>query len=261
MIKFNHALSKAPAKSLIHGLTLSESPAKPQYQLAVEQHRQYINALEQSGLNVTNLAASEAFPDSCFIEDIAVLAPEFAILTRPGAESRREEITTTPDLLTDYYATANIHTLTSPALLEGGDVMLINQCFYIGLSTRTNQAGIEQFSHIAETYGYSVKPITVAYSLHLKTGVTYLGDNRLLMVKAYEQEPYFSSFEKVITPDNEKDCANIIRINDKVIIPKGHPTTQASIEALGYDTICVNISEFAKIDGGLTCLSLRFLHT
>lgn len=258
MIHFTRALAKTPAKSLINGLTLEDNPDKPLYSLAIQQHQAYLQALQQSGLSVTTLPASEDFPDSCFIEDIAVLAPTFAIITRPGAESRREEISTSPNLLADYYHDDHVHTLSAPALLEGGDVMLIDQCFYIGLSSRTNQAGIDQFTAVAQRYGYAVKTITAAYSLHLKTGVTYLGDNRLVMVKAYETEPHFADFEKIITPDAEKNCANIIRINDHVILPRGYPVTQSMIEGLGYNTINVGISEFAKIDGGLTCLSLRF---
>lgn len=258
MIQFTRAITKQPAQSLINGLSLDENNLKPDYQLALKQHEQYINALKQSGLSVMTLPASEAFPDSCFVEDIAVLAPEFAIITRPGAETRRQEITTTPDLLSDDYTESVIHTLTEPALLEGGDVMLIDKQFYIGLSSRTNAAGVEQFTAIAQSYGYAVTAIPVSYSLHLKTGVTYLGDNRLVMTEDYQDEAAFAGFEKIITPSDENNCANIIRINSQVIVPEGYSETQTAIEALGYQTIAVNISEFAKIDGGLTCLSLRF---
>lgn len=262
MIHFTHAISKTPAQSLINGLSLTENNEKPDYALALKQHQAYRDALAAAGLSVTCQVADEAFPDSCFVEDVAVVTPSCVIITRPGAKTRQDEIQTVPTWFTEHVTHVDKplpqHTITADATLEGGDVMLIDKHFYVGLSSRTNAAGVEQFREIVSLYGYSVTAVPVTFSLHLKTGVTYLGAQRLLMVKAYEDCPEFADFEKIITPNAENNCANIIRINNHVVIPAGYPVTEKALKDLGYTLLTVDISEFAKIDGGLTCLSLRF---
>jgi dimethylargininase len=158
--------------------------------------------------------------------------------------------------LKNFYT--NIETITAPGTLEGGDVMRVGDHFFVGLSARTNTEGARQFMEFLNKYGYTASNIKMEKFLHLKTGLAYLEDNGLLVAGEFIEHPEFKKFNRIIIEEKEAYAANCIRVNDRVLVPLGYPGTKAAIEAAGYNVLEVDVSEFRKLDGGLSCLSLRF---
>jgi dimethylargininase len=243
---------------VIDGITSHPELGKPDYDLALKQHAAYIRAMESLGITVRVLPADEAYPDSCFVEDVAVLSERCAVVTNPGAQSRNGEVAGIIPVLKDFYPEKDIHRIVSPGTLEGGDVMRIEDRFYVGISARTNEAGITQFVAILKPYGYTVIPIALKEVLHLKTGVNYLADKRLLVSGEFITKPEFAPYDKTVIPPGEDYAANCLWINGTVVFPAGFPAAEALLKPFGYPLLPVDTSEFRKIDGGLSCLSLRF---
>lgn len=252
---FSKAIVRRPSPSLIDGLTTADLGV-PDYQRACAQHVAYIAALERCGLEVMVLPADESFPDSVFVEDVALLTRQGAIITRPGAPSRRGETAVLPPILTPFFT--QIEAIQPPGTLEAGDVMMVGDHFYIGLSERTNQAGAEQLIHILAGWGLSGSLVQLNEMLHLKTGVAYLEQNRLLVAGEFVGHAQFASFEQLVVPPEEQYAANCIWVNGRVIMPAGFPQTESMIAQAGYEVIPLAMSEFQKLDGGVSCLSLRF---
>ena len=252
---FRKAIVKLPGKSMVDGISTA-GLGIPDYELALMQHAKYIEALKECGLEVTVLDADEAYPDSTFVEDIALLTSECAIITNPGANSRRGETTAIEKVLQGFYA--NIEEIHEPGRIEAGDIMMVGSHFYIGLSERTNQQGAEQVINILEKYGMSGSVVTLAEVLHLKTGIAYLENNNLLACGEFLTNEEFQKFNILEIDEDESYAANCIWVNEKVIIPKGYPKAHATIEGAGYTVKVMDMSEFRKLDGGLSCLSLRF---
>ena len=252
---FTKAIVRTPGRSLISGLTAANLGI-PDYQKALAQHRQYVEALERCGLDVLILDPDEAFPDSTFVEDVAIVTPKCAIITRPAAASRRGETVSILPVLEDFYS--YIEKIQPPGTLDGGDVMQVDQHFYIGLSSRTNRAGADQLIEILQRYGMTGSVVPVTEYLHLKTGVTHVAENTLLAAGEFIANPVFSDFRILPVPEAENEAANCIRINDKLLIATGFPEVLSQLSDQGVDVVKVDISEYAKLDGGLTCLSLRF---
>lgn len=251
---FTKAIVKTPCKNLINGLT-SANLDLPDYEKALDQHNQYINALKQCGLEVIVLAPDEEFPDSTFVEDPALLTPQCAIITNPGAESRRGETESIKIAVSDFYD--NIEFVEAPGNVKAGDIMMVGSHYYIGLSERTNKAGASQIIGLLEKYGMTGSTVEMSEMLHLKSGVSYLENNNLVVTGELADKAEFSRFNKIIIPDNESYTANCVWINDKVLIASEFPETKKLIENAGYETIVLDMSEFQKLDGGLSCLSLR----
>lgn len=256
MKKFSHIIARTPAKSLINGLT-SANLGKPDYQKALDQHNDYIRALQQCDVDITILPADERFPDSVFVEDAVLCTPHCAIITRPGAESRRDETTIIADTIERFYPN-KVETITAPGTVEAGDIMMVGDHYYIGLSARTNQAGADQMIAILKKYGMTGSVVTLEKVLHLKTGLAYLENNNLLAAGEFITKPEFQHLNIIEIPEQESYAANCIWVNDRVIMPAGYPITKAKIEALGYQVIEVDTSEYRKVDGGVSCMSLRF---
>jgi dimethylargininase len=240
---------------MIYGLT-SANLGAPEYSQALHQHHEYIDILKECGLVVTVLKADEDYPDSVFVEDTALLTPQCAIITNPGAPSRKGETLRMSNTLSRFYS--NIETIEDPGTLEAGDVMMVGNHFYIGLSERTNENGANQLISFLNKYGMSASTISLEKSLHLKTGFSYLENNNLLATGEFLNKSEFRHFNIIEIDDDESYAANCIWINDKVLIPKGFPKARTKIEELGYTTIAIDVSEYQKLDGGLSCLSLRF---
>ena len=253
---FKNIIVRTPCSQVTEGIT-SASLGKPDYEKALEQHKAYIAALESLGLNVTVLPADEEYPDSCFVEDVAVLAEKCAIITNPGAPSRKGEITSMIPVIEGFYP-QGVERIEAPGTLEGGDVMRIGDCFYVGRSARTNAEGIRQFGEILAKYGYECREVTLEEVLHLKTGVNYIENNNMLVSGEFVTKPEFEKYNKIVIPEEEAYAANCIWINGTVIVPANFPQVKALVEGAGYPVITVDTSEFRKIDGGLSCLSLRF---
>jgi dimethylargininase len=252
---FKNVIVKKPCSSMIDGLS-SANLGKPNFQLAMQQHEVYIETLKKCGVSVTVLEADENYPDSCFIEDVALLTKECAIITRPGATSRRGEIVGLRETLEKFYK--NIENIEAPGTIEAGDIMMVGNHFYIGLSARTNEDGAKQMISILNKYGLSGSMVTLEKVLHLKTGLAYLENNNLLVAGEFVYSPIFSSFNKIVIDEKESYSANCIWLNGHVIVPLGYENTKKAIEDLGYIVHEVDTSEFRKLDGGLSCLSLRF---
>ena len=240
---------------MIHGLT-NAGLGLPDYGKALVQHGNYIKALEECGLEVRVLDADERFPDSTFVEDVAICTSKCAIITNPGAPSRKGETIEMKQILKKFYH--DIEEIRSPGTLDAGDVMMVDTHFYIGLSQRTNHTGADQLIGILKRYKMTGSKIPLKFVLHLKTGVSYLERNNLLVSGEFIHTPEFDRLNKIVVAENEGYAANSVWINDKVLVPEGFPETTKNIENAGYTIIRVDMSEFQKLDGGLSCLSLRF---
>jgi dimethylargininase len=251
---FAEAIVRGVPETLDAGIT-SADLGKPEHAKAVAQHLRYIQALEECGLEVTALDADEKYPDSVFIEDTAVVTARCAILARPGADSRRGEVHGVEEVLSGCYE--NIERVIDPGTLDGGDVLQVGDHFYIGLTSRTNLEGGRQLSEILGRYGYGVSLVESREYLHLKSGVSYLGDNVLVVAGELATKGEFGRFDKIVAGSHEEYCANCVRVNDCVLVSAGFERTKAQIAARGYELIALEMSEFRKVDGGLSCLSLR----
>ncbi len=252
---FSNAIVRKPGHSLVNGLT-SAGLGVPDFQKALAQHQAYIQALEKCGLEVQVLAADEDFPDSTFVEDVALLTPHCAIITNPGASSRKGETVEMQQVVREYYT--NIEEVRAPGTVDAGDIMMVDTHYYIGLSERTDPAGAEQVISFLGKYGLSGSVVELKDVLHLKTGVAYLENNNLVVCGEFLTKPEFQTFDLINIPKTESYAANCIWVNDQVLIPAGFPKAYRKIEAAGYSVIELDMSEFQKLDGGLSCLSLRF---
>jgi len=249
---------RRPGTNFAAGLTTVDLGV-PIYERALEQHEAYCAALERGGLQLIRLDADERFPDSTFVEDTAVLTRACAILAYPGAPSRAGEVTEIASALAPYYS--QVHSLQPPGTLDGGDVCEVGDHFFIGISARTNEAGAGQLSAILAQAGYTSQCIDirgVEGILHLKSGIAALSHRRLVVIDALAPCPEFQGYDLVPVSADEKYGANCVEINSRVLIAAGFPILAESLRELGYETIALDMSEFQKMDGGLSCLSLRF---
>ncbi len=221
--------------------------------LARRQHAAYEGALADAGCEVRRLDASDDMPDAVFIEDVAVVFDEVAIVARPGAPSRRGEPAAVADLLAAYRPVRRIE---PPGTLDGGDVLAMGRRVFVGASARTNVSGIEQLRQILAPHGCSVVDVPVAGCLHLKSAVTGIGDALLLMNGGWVPREPFADFDIVDVDPMEPSAANALRIRGRVIYPVSFPRTRRRIEARGLDVMAIDVSELQKAEGAVTCCSL-----
>jgi dimethylargininase len=254
-MKFTRAIVRTPADTLVKGLTTSDL-GKPDYEKARIQHLAYIDALRELGLEVMMLPMDDRFPDSVFVEDTAVITPEFGIITRPGAVTRRDEIVEMEGVMRRFFL--DVELIESPGTVDGGDVLQAGNRFYVGISKRTNANGAGQLAEKLKKHGFEVIILPVEKSLHLKSDVAWLGNDTLIVTPAFANQPDFADYKKIVTPEEERYAANCVMINGVVLVAEGFPATRELIEKEGYKTKALDVSEFRKLDGGLSCLSLRF---
>lgn len=252
---FKHIIARTPCHELVNGLTSSDL-GKPIFEKALDQHWAYLRALSTCGVDIMLLPADENFPDSVFVEDPVLCTPHCAIITRPGAETRRGEAETMVEVAHRYYD--KVERITAPGTVEAGDIMMVGTHFYIGLSARTNEEGARQMIAILEKHGMSGSVVKLEKVLHLKTGLAYLENNNLLAAGEFITKPEFQKFNIIEIPEEESYAANCIWVNDTVIMPSGYPIVSGKIAALGYRVLEVDTSEYRKVDGGVSCMSLRF---
>jgi len=255
---FSRAIIRPPGTNYAEGLTRVALGA-PDYERALRQHAAYCEALERCGLKLIHLATDESYPDSTFVEDTAVLIPAGAILTRPGAASRMGEVESIKGTLSRLCP--RIDSIQEPGTVDGGDICEAGNHFFIGLSNRTNEAGAGQLAKLLASYGYTSSFVdirNVKDILHLKSGLAYLGDNRLVVIEALANRKEFNGYELVRVNVDEEYAANCVRINDYVLVAAGYPVFEQTLRGAGYKTIDLEMTEFQKMDGGLSCLSLRF---
>ena len=222
---------------------------------AVRQHREYEAVLAELGLHVISLPAEAELPDSMFVEDTAVVVEEVAVMTRMGAESRRGEVDSVAEALSEFRA---VRRLCEPATLEGGDVMRAGSTFFVGRSKRTNDAGIAQLAAELGPYGYRLSAVEVRGCLHLKSACCYLGGGRILANPDWIDSAALAEFEILPVDADEPWAANILRIGDTVLIASSSPGTARILEKAGYRVRRLDISELMKAEAGLTCSSLIF---
>jgi len=255
---FTKAIVRRPGATFANGLTTVDLGA-PDLERALEQHEAYCQTLESCGLKLIRLAPDDEHPDSTFVEDTAILTARGAVITRPGAPSRLGETKDIAPLIRDYFS--NVHIIEEPGTVDGGDICEAGEHFFIGLSLRTNEQGAQQLAGFLESFGYSSSLIDirgVSNILHLKSGIAYLGGRRLVVVDALKSVREFSGYDLIGLDSGEAYAANCLVINDKVLIADGFPATKRALEHMGYQIIVLDMSEFQKMDGGLSCLSLRF---
>jgi dimethylargininase len=252
---FMHAIVRKPCQNLVRGITAANL-GTPDYEKAILQHAEYVDGLRSCGLEVIVLEADERYPDSTFVEDTAVVTEKMAVITSPGAPSRKGEEASVAEALKSFFP--SLEYIQPPGTLEGGDVMKVGDHFFIGLSQRTNRDGANQFARIAEKFGYQSSLVPLKRVLHLKTGVAYLENKQLLATHEFMAHPVFEDFHRVPVGEDELYAANSVWVNGWVLVPAGFEKTKRAIENLGYAVKDIDVSEFRKLDGGLSCLSLRF---
>ncbi|MEM6272156.1 MAG: arginine deiminase family protein [Bacteroidota bacterium] len=249
----SHAIVRKPPANFLLGQSHDPS-AVPDLQKTRAQHMDYVWTLYQVGLEPELLEADEQYPDSCFVEDTAILAGNCAVICRPGHPSRRGEEVAIADILRENaFVLAHIE---APGTVDGGDVVRADRHFFIGLSARTNTQGARQLAAILRQHGFSAEIVPVVEALHLKSGISWLGGRTLLMTEAYAHNPVFARYERIVTAANENYAANCLSINGTVIISAGYPQIADTLDQRGYELFQLRMSEFRKMDGSLTCLSL-----
>jgi len=255
-VKYNHAIVRKPGTTFKDGLTQGLL-GEPDLSLTMEQHATYCRTLESVGLELTILENEEEFPDCPFVEDTAIVSENCAVITRPGNVTRRGETTTIEEALKGFRP---IEKITEPGCVDGGDILRVENHFYIGISKRTNTEGANQLANFLFKYGHTASTVDVDNMLHLKTGINYIGENRLIMTSDFSVKEEFKDFEHVVINADEEYSVNCLVINGTMIRPSGYPKSKAVLEAMGFNIMEISMTEFQKMDGGLTCLSLPILN-
>jgi len=255
---FRNAIVRVPGSNFAEGLTAA-GLGVPLYDNVVQQHSRYREALEECGLTITALDADLRYPDSTFVEDTAVLTPRAAILTRPGASSREGEVAAIRETIRSFFpATLEIE---APGTLDGGDICEAEGHYFLGLSHRTNQEGVRQLAMHLAGQGYTSSVIDVrgmTSILHLKSGISYIGDNTIVAMEEMAGNELFRKYELIRVPSQESYAANCVRVNERVLVAAGNPHLTGELVERGFNPLALDVSEFRKMDGGLSCLSLRF---
>ncbi len=255
---FRRAIVRPPTENLADGLT-TVNLGVPDFAKALEQHRAYCDALESCGLEVVRLPPERHHPDATFVEDTAVLTSHSAILTRPGAASRLGEVAAIRDSIRQFFSV--IHEIRPPGTLDGGDICEAGTHFFIGISRRTNAEGARQLAEFLAADGFTCSTVDIRNLdsiLHLKSGISSLGNNDLVVMEELANRAEFRRHDLIRVPDAESYACNCVLVNEKVLIPAEFPKLEDELGRKGYQPLRLDMSEFRKMDGGLSCLSLRF---
>ncbi len=255
--RFTHAITRRPAASITRGLRAVDT-GSPALALMQAHHADYIAALRSTGATVIELPALEDFPDSVFVEDTALCLPQGAIIMRPGAPSRLGEAAEMAPHLAPLYA--DIRLITGPeSYIEGGDILVTETEILVGRSARTNAIGIAEMTKLVAEWSHKVREVlTPPGVLHFKTDCSLLDGETILSTERLAASGCFSGYKVIHTAPGEEAAANSIRFNDLVLVPAGFPATRDRIIAAGLTVREIGNSECAKLDGGMSCLSLRF---
>jgi len=254
--RFTHAITRTPPASAVDGLR-AEDVGNPDVALMMAHHDAYVHALKQAGLEVRVVDALEDFPDSLFVEDTALCLQEGAIVLRPGAPTRfGESLAMTPHLEEVY---TEVRTLEGPGFIEGGDILTTESEILVGKSERTNSLGIEELRRSVADWGYMVREVTTPPGvLHFKSDCSLLDGSTILSTPRLSRSGCFEGYTVIDVGEGEEPAANSIRVNDVVFMPRGFPVTAERVREAGFVVIELDNSECQKIDGGLSCLSVRF---
>ncbi len=253
---FTHAIVRKPGKSIVQGLR-AEDLGPPDYTQMCRDHAEYISALREAGAQITELPALEAYPDAVFVEDTALVLPEGAILMRPGAPTRMGEVQYMKNTLNDHFE--NLRAIKGPGTIEGGDILVTGKEILVGRSARTDKAGIAELRSIVGEWGYILREVKTPQSvLHFKTDCALLDTNTILSTHRLDKTGCFKGYRVIHTAKGEEAAANSVRFNQFVIMPAGFPKTSAVLRSAGFNVRTIDNYECAKLDGGMSCLSLRF---
>ena len=256
--RFTRALVRPPADTFAAGIT-SSMLGPPDLTLARQQHEAYCRALERLGLTLERLAPEPDYPDAPFVEDTAIVARGAALLARPGAPSRAGEVGSVGHALGRWFPAMT--DIRAPGTLDGGDVCEAGSHVFIGHSERTNAEGAAQLAAWLAEHGLASTVVEIRGMpglLHLKTGLSWLGGRRLLAFEELERHRALAGWEVLRVPKGESYAANCIRVNDALLVADGFPRTRALLEQLGDQVLALAMSEYQKMDGGLSCLSVRW---
>ena len=254
---FTHAITRCPAASIIAGLRAVDT-GLPDLGMMQAHHADYIAALKSTGAVVIELPALQDFPDSVFVEDTALCLPQGAVVMRPGAPSRLGEAALMMPHLAALYGQV-LQISGADSFIEGGDILVTETEVLVGRSARTNGAGIAELTRLLASWGHRVREVfTPPGVLHFKTDCSLLDGETILSTKRLAASGCFAGYRVIHTADGEEASANAIRFNDIVLMADGFATTQANLVQAGYDVRAIGNSECAKLDGGMSCLSLRF---
>jgi len=252
---FTHAVTRAPGASVTRGLRDTDTGA-PDLARFQAHHAAYIAALRSTGAEVTELNALEGFPDGVFVEDTALCLAEGAIILRPGAPSRLGEVVAMAPALARCYG--GVLQITQ-GFIEGGDILTTEREILVGRSARTDAPGIAELTRLVAPWGYRVRELqTPPGVLHFKTDCSLLDEETILATPRLAATGCFDGYRVILTVEGEEAAANSIRFNDLVLVPAGFPATAESLAKAGYDLCEIPNTEAAKLDGGMSCLSLRF---
>jgi dimethylargininase len=261
-MRFTRAIVRRPSRTFASGIS-SASEGPPDLAKALDQHRRYCDALRRCGLTLRYVEPEPAYPDGTFVEDTAIVTGRGAILTRPGAPSRSGEVDSVAAALREFYG--HVQHITAPGTVDGGDVCEADGHFLIGISARTNAAGANQLAEHLRHMHYTASTVDIRPIeglLHLKTGIAYLGGG--VWVAAEKIHSALRSWsglnvrELLEVHADEGYAANCARVNDVVLVAAGYPRVAGALRDKGFNPVLLELSEFRKMDGGLSCLSLRF---
>jgi dimethylargininase len=254
---FTHAIARRPAASITRGLRAVDT-GNPDLSVMQAHHADYVAALRSTGASVLELDPIEAYPDSVFVEDTALCLPEGAVIMRPGAPSRLGEAAEMMPHLEALYGQV-LRIKGKESFIEGGDILMTETEILVGRSARTNAAGISELAALVAPWGQSVREVTTPPGvLHFKTDCSLLDEETVLSTERLAASGCFDGYRVIHTMPGEEACANAIRFNGLVIMPAGFPATHDRLDKAGYRVVEVGNSECAKLDGGMSCLSLRF---
>jgi dimethylargininase len=253
---FNNALVRTPCHAIVNGLRAVDMGA-PTYQTVLAEHKAYVEALEAAGVAVEILPALDAYPDSMFVEDPALVFTEGAIVMRPGAQSRFGEAQEIAPVLRRRFS--RVIDLSGPGFADGGDILVLKDRVMIGLSDRTNETGAHALADALRALGKNPEIVkTPANVLHFKSDCSLLDETTILSTKRLAISGVFVGLKVILTPEGEEGAANALRINDRVFLGSAFPKTRARLEEAGYQVIPLATSEIVKVDAGLSCMSLRW---
>lgn len=255
--EFRHAITRKPGQSIVDGLR-AEDTGTPDLGQMLADHAAYVAALRSTGAEVVELPPLAAYPDSVFVEDTMLCLPKLAIAMRPGAPTRQGEVAEMRPAIQGFYGD-DIREVTAPATIEGGDILVTGREILVGLSARTNREGVAQLTDIVGEYGYSLRLVEVPDGvLHFKTDCGLLDPETILSTRRLAISDCFKGYRVLHVADQEEAASNCIRFNNLVIMGAGFPRTAEMLDQAGYEVVQINNSECAKLDGGMSCLSLRF---
>ncbi len=254
--EFSTAITRRPATSITEGLR-AEDKGTPVHAQMLADHAHYVATLKSTGATVIELPPLEDYPDSVFVEDTALCLPQGVVILRPGAPSRMGEAAEMAVALNEVFD--DVRQINSPGFIEGGDILVTGREIIVGRSDRTNAAGVAELAGIVAAWGYTLREVITPPSvLHFKSDCSLLDAETILSTRRLEATGCFDGYRVLHVAEGEEAAANLVRFNQLVIAPAGFPRTTEMLRNHGYEVVEINNSECAKIDGGMSCLSLRF---